>query len=373
MARKVLQFAPFIGDDEYASLRGCFEQNWITEGPQSARFLEQLQALTGAHYAVLAPNGTLALYLGLRALEIGPGDDVVVPDFTFMGSATAVEMTGATPVFCDIDPQTLQAGPEHFAAALTPRTCAIMPVHIYGMTCPIGPLVDFARQHGLLVIEDAAQAIGVRYRGRHAGTFGDVGCFSFFADKTITTGEGGLVITDDERRYEALRLLRNQGRMDRGSFIHPAIGYNFRMTDLQAAIGLVQLAKLEQIVTKKHMLLELYRARLAPLAQVRLVSVTPDSTYVPFRIAIYAERAAELMKFMEQRGIQTRTFFYPLHRQPAFAYLRDDPARRAQFDDARFPGSIYAFENGVCLPSFPALPAEDVHYVCDAVRDFYQG
>ena len=371
MARKVLQFAPFIGADEYGALRDCFEQNWITEGPKSAKFLEQLQALTGARYAVLAPNGTLAIYLGLRALGIGPGDEVVVPDFTFMGSATAVEMTGATPVFCDIDPQTLQAGVPHFAAALTPRTRAIMPVHVYGMTCEIGPLAAFARQHKLLVIEDAAQAIGVRYRGQHAGTFGDVGCFSFFADKTVTTGEGGLIVTDNERYYEALRLLRNQGRMDRGSFIHPAIGYNFRMTDLQAAIGLVQLSKLDEIVARKQALLALYHQRLESVRQVRFISVTPDSTYIPFRIAIYAERAVELMKFMETRGIQTRTFFYPLHRQPAFGYLREDPGRRGQFEDARFPGAIYAFDHGVCLPSFPSLPDEDLHYVCDAIRDFY--
>ncbi len=373
MARKVLQFAPFIGADEYAALRGCFELNWITEGPQSARFLEQLQALTGARYAVLAPNGTLALYLGLRALGIGPGADVIVPDFTFMGSATAVEMTGATPVFCDIDPQTLQAGVTHVEAALTPRTRAIMPVHVYGMSCEIGPLVAWARTHNLLVIEDAAQAIGVCYQGRHAGTFGDVGCFSFFADKTVTTGEGGLIVTDHERCYESLRLLRNQGRMDRGSFIHPAIGYNFRMTDLQAAIGLVQLTKLDEIVARKHALLALYRRRLEAIRQVRFIAVTPGSTYVPFRVALYAERASELMKFMEARGIQTRTFFYPLHRQPAFEYLRADPARRPQLDDARFPGAIYAFDHGVCLPSFPSLPEDDLHYVCDAIRDFYQG
>jgi perosamine synthetase len=372
MSRKVLQFAPYLGEDEYGALRSCFELNWITEGPQSEEFLTRLRALSGAKYAVLAPNGTLALYLGLRALGIGPGDEVVVPDFTFMGSATAVEMTGATPVFCDIDRETLQAGVAHFEAAITPRTRAIMPVHIYGMTCAIGPLTDFARGRKLLVIEDAAQAIGVYYRGRHAGTFGDVGCFSFFADKTITTGEGGLIVTDNERYYESLRLLRNQGRMDRGSFIHPAIGYNFRMTDLQAAIGLVQLSKLDEIKARKQALLATYRERLDKISQVRFVSVTPESTYIPFRVAIYAERATELMKFMEGRGIQSRTFFYPLHRQPAFAYLRDDPARRAQFDDARFPGALYAFEHGVCLPSFPSLPMDDLHYVCDAIRAFYQ-
>jgi perosamine synthetase len=372
MTRKVLQFAPFIGNDEYGAIRDCFEANWITEGPKSTKFIEELQKLTGARHAVLAPNGTLAIYLALRAIHIGPGDEVIVPAFTFMGSATAVEMTGATPVFCDIDPETLQAGPEHFAAARTPRTRCIMPVHIYGMACPIGPLVAWARQHNLLVCEDAAQAIGVLYDGRHAGTFGDVGSFSFFADKTITTGEGGMIVTEHTPAYEALRLLRNQGRMDRGSFVHPAIGYNFRMTDLQAAVGLVQLSKLDQIIAQKHTLLKVYHERLDAIRQVRFIRVTPKSTYIPFRVAIYAERAGELMKFMESRGIQTRTFFYPLHRQPAFEYLRQQPEYAALMADERFPGSIYAWDHGVCLPSFPSLPIDDLHYVCDAIRDFYK-
>ncbi len=373
MSWHVPQFAPDLGEPEYAALRACFEDNWITEGPRSAEFLRLAQDLTGARYAVLAPNGTLALYLALRALGIGPGDDVIVPDFTFMGSATAVEMTGATPVFCDIDPQTLQAGPEHFAAALTPRTRAIMPVHIYGMACPIGPLADWAAARGLRVCEDAAQAIGVRFEGRHAGTFGDAGCFSFFADKTVTTGEGGLIVTADEPCYERLRLLRNQGRMDRGSFIHPAIGYNFRLTDLQAAVGVVQFRKLDDIIARKHALLRAYHERLDGLPQVRFIHVTPGSNYIPFRVAIYAERAAELMKFMEQRRIQTRTFFYPLHRQPAFAMLRETAEYGPRMRDARFPGATYAWENGVCLPSFPALPLDRLHYVCDAIRDFYEG
>jgi len=219
--RKVLQFAPFVGDEEYAAIRDCFDANWITEGPKSKLFVAKLRELMDVKHAALAPNGTLAIYLGLRAMNIGPGDEIIVPAFTFLGSASAVEMTGATPIFCDIDPATLQVRAEHFAARLTARTKAIMPVHIYGMTCDMAPIMELARQQGLLVIEDAAQAIGVRYNNQHAGTFGDVGTFSFFADKTITTGEGGLVVTNNERFAENLLYLRNQGRIDRGSFIHP--------------------------------------------------------------------------------------------------------------------------------------------------------
>lgn len=353
--RKVLQFAPFVGDEEYAAIRDCFDANWITEGPKSKLFVAKLRELMDVKHAALAPNGTLAIYLGLRAMNIGPGDEIIVPAFTFLGSASAVEMTGATPIFCDIDPATLQVRAEHFAARLTARTKAIMPVHIYGMTCDMAPIMELARQQGLLVIEDAAQAIGVRYNNQHAGTFGDVGTFSFFADKTITTGEGGLVVTNNERFAENLLYLRNQGRIDRGSFIHPQMGYNFRLTDLQAAVGLAQLAKLNEITRIKHELLAHYHEQLDNLPQVRFINVTPKSTYIPFRAAIYAERAPELIQYMEAHNIQTRTFFYPLHRQPAFGYLKQDTKYAGPLEDRDFPGAVYAYENGVCLPSLSLI------------------
>lgn len=370
--RKVLQFAPFVGDEEYAAIRDCFDANWITEGPKSKLFVAKLRELMDVKHAALAPNGTLAIYLGLRAMNIGPGDEIIVPAFTFLGSASAVEMTGATPIFCDIDPATLQVRAEHFAARLTARTKAIMPVHIYGMTCDMAPIMELARQQGLLVIEDAAQAIGVRYNNQHAGTFGDVGTFSFFADKTITTGEGGLVVTNNERFAENLLYLRNQGRIDRGSFIHPQMGYNFRLTDLQAAVGLAQLAKLNEITRIKHELLAHYHEQLDNLPQVRFINVTPKSTYIPFRAAIYAERAPELIQYMEAHNIQTRTFFYPLHRQPAFGYLKQDTEYAGPLEDRDFPGAVYAYENGVCLPSYPALPVEDLNYVCEQIKAFYK-
>jgi perosamine synthetase len=371
MRKPIPQFAPFVDAREYEALRACFDANWLTEGAQAREFLTRLGERIGFARGCLAPNGTLALYLGLRALGIGPGDDVVVPDFTFFGSASAVEMTGATPVFCDVDPETLQAGAPHFEAALTPRTRALMPVHIYGMTCPIDGIVALARARGLFVIEDAAQAIEVFYAGRHAGTFGDVGCFSFFADKTLTTGEGGLVVTRSEELHRRLAFLRNQGREERGSFVHAAVGYNFRMTDLQAAIGLVQLAKLEEIKRRKARNLERYHERLDPVRELRFVSITPGSSYVPFRVALHAERAPELMRHLEANDVETRGFFHPLHRQPAFEPLRRRPDYPGRMDDAAFPGALRAWQDGVCLPSHPGLPPGDLDFVCDRILEFY--
>jgi perosamine synthetase len=192
--------------------------------------------------------------MALRALGIGPGDEVLVPNFTFIASANAVEMCGAKPVFVDIK-EDLHIDIEKCKLSLTRKTKAIMPVHIYGMACNMPEIMEFAKNHKLLVIEDAAQAIGVKWGKKHAGTFGQVGSFSFFADKTITTGEGGLVVTNDKKIYERLQFIRNQGRINRGSFVHPEIGYNFRMTDIQSAIGLSQLEKLPEIIEKKSTIL----------------------------------------------------------------------------------------------------------------------
>jgi perosamine synthetase len=366
--KKVAQYRLSVGPAECASVAECFETTWLTEGPKSEAFLAALRDLMKVKHACFAPNGTLALYLALRAAGVGPGDEVIVPDFTFFGSAAAVEMTGAIPVFCDIDRNTLQATASHFEQHITCKTRAIMPVHIYGAACEMDAIIELARSCSLLVVEDAAQAVGVTYRGRHAGTFGDLGCFSFFADKTITTGEGGLVVTDDDAMYDILRYRRNQGRIDRGSFIHPEIGYNFRITDMQAAVGLVQLGRLQEIAASKRAILDLYHAGLAQFPQIRIIDPPEGSTHIPFRAAVYAERAPELMKFMAAEGIESRTFFYPLHLQPGLAHLQLQHAVTGQ----AFAGAMYAYENGVCLPLYPGMPVEDVEYVCEKIGEFYQ-
>lgn len=370
---KVPQFVPWIGEDEYAAIGDCFARTWITEGPLADSFRDKLLALTGARYGVFAPNGTLALYLALRALGIGPGDDVIVPDFTFIGSATAIEMTGARPVFCDVHAGHCQLDLASAAAVLTPRTRAIMPVHIYGTVCAMDAVMDFARQHRLQVVEDAAQAIGVRYRGVHAGTFGDLGVFSFFADKTVTTAEGGFIVTDNPELYDKLLLLRNQGRKERGSFIHPEIGYNFRLTDLQCAVGLVQLAKLDEIIRRKGELIDRYRQRLGAVPQVSFFEPPAGAEWVPFRTPVFCERAHELMAFLTTREIEPRTFFHPLHRQPAFGYLRRTEGGEGLLDDQRFPQSLVAYQQGVCLPIYPTLSHEQVDYVCRTIGEFYGG
>lgn len=368
-AAKIPQVAPWVDQAEAASVAECFAANWLTEGPKADAFSDRLNALMGAPYGVFAPNGTMALVLGLLAVGVGPGDEVLVPDTTFAGSGSAVVMTGATPVFVEVNKDNFQIDVADAERRLTRMTRAIMPVHLFGMICDMDAVMAFARQYGLKVVEDAAQAVGVRYRGRHAGVFGDVGCFSFFADKTITTGEGGYVVTADQELYERLRLLRNQGRLDRGSFIHPALGFNFRITDMQAAVGLMQLEKLDTIIARKREILGQYMAALDGVGAVRFLTLQEGSGYVPFRVVLMAERAHDLMAFLNDSGVQTRSFFYPMHRQPCFAHLAADAPGR----DAGFANADYGYDHGVCLPVFPTLSDQQVAYICDRVRAFYRG
>lgn len=369
---RIPQTRPTLGTEELAELQGVIADTWLTEGPRSAAFSTRLNTLIDSPYGVFAPNGTLALVLGLLALGIGPGDEVIVPDTTFIGSANAVVMVGATPVLVDVDPDYFCICPERAAAAVTGRTRAIMPVHMFGGAADMTAVMALAAKHGLLVIEDAAQALGVTWNGRPAGSIGDVGCFSFFADKTITTGEGGYVTCRDPAVHERLRLLRNQGRFDRGSFIHPAIGYNFRITDLQAAVGLAQLDRFDALVAGKARVVSRFRDALAGLDEVRVIGPQPGSTFVPFRTVLIGERIDALTAHLEASGIQTRSFFYPLHRQPCFTEAPERVGGAGRLDDALFPNAISGFDRGLCLPVFPTLTEREIDHMTAAVRQFYR-
>ena len=366
---KINQFQPYLGDEEYKAIKSCFDDNWITEGPKSKEFSDKLLDLTGAKYGVFAQNGTIALYLGLRAIDIGPGDEVIVPNFTFIASANAVEMCGAKPVFVDINEDDLQINIEDCNRVLTKNTKAIMPVHIFGLCANMDEVMNFSKKHNLKVVEDAAQGIGITWDGKHCGTIGDVGCFSFFADKTITTGEGGYVTTNDENIYNKMLYLRNQGRLNRGSFIHPEIGYNFRITDIQAAIGLVQLNKLDDIIQKKLNILKTYEEELKDLKGIRILKPKSKSNHIPFRVVLICdEPVEELMKYFEKNTIETRSVFYPLHRQPCYKNLDES---QYWLHDKTFSKSIYAYDHGVCLPSYPELEKNQIKYICDVIRKFY--
>src|SRR6185312_3376536 len=235
--------------------------------------------------------------------------------------------------------------------------------HVYGHSPPLDRVVEFATRHDLVVIEDAAQGIGVTYRGRHAGTWGDAGVISFFADKTITMGEGGAVLTDDDDLYEKLRLIRNQGRLDSGTFVHDSLGMNFHVTDLQCAVGRAQLRKLPDIVARKQENHARYVANLTSVPGVRPLQVQSGSDHVPFRFALVSERRADVTAALEDAGIQTRSFFYPLHRQPALQKYAQQP----------LPVAEELYEKGICLPVHPGLAPSDIDEISEIIRKVHTG
>ena len=364
MKYKVPQLEPYFDEDELNNLKKVIETRWITEGPFSEEFLEDIKKFTKARYAVLASNGTLALYLSLAALGIKESDEEILPDFTFSASASPVIFRGAVPKFVDVFDDDLNIDTGKIEQAITPKTKAIMPVHIYGRSCDMGKIMEIAGRHSIKVLEDAAQGFGVYCRGNHVGAIGDLGIISFFADKTITTGEGAVVLTNNEELYSRLKLLRNQGRPHSGTFVHPGLGMNFRMTDLQCAVGVAQIKKFKKIEKVKLEHYELYRRLLRGVKNVSFLKGNDFSNFVPFRVNIWAEKLAELVPFLESKGIQTRRLFYPLHRQPYLAHLG--------YKDEEFPVSNKAYDKGLSLPVFYSLKDEQIEYICGSIREFYE-
>ena len=360
--RKIPQIQPWIDDSELLYLKKAIDSTYVTEHELTAEFERRICELTGSKHAIAMCNGTAALYCCLKSLGIGEGDEVIVPNFTFIATANSVEMAGATPVFVDVSPD-LQMDVRECEKKITSKTKAIMPAHIFGFTADMEAICELATTHNLKVIEDAAQAIGIKRNGKPCGTFGDAGCFSFFADKTITMGEGGLVIVKDKDVYDNLLYLRNQGRKNRGSFLHPEIGYNFRITDIQAAVGLAQLGKLPEIVRKKTQIFEWYKEGLKDVDEVCIYK--PDAStdpFIPFRVVIRTrDKADKLMSFMSDAEIETRSFFVPLHQQPCY------PDHQGQ----DYPESVYAYEHGVCLPSYVAIEKEKILQVCKTIKEYY--
>jgi len=360
---RIQQVAPNFDDDEVESAVASIRRAWLTEGPQAAEFLATIKADTGARHAALAPNGTLGLFLALLALDLPRDSEILIPTFTFYASASSAVFAGLKPVFVDADPDTFNLDVTTLEELVTKRTKAIMPVHVYGHCAPMEEVMEFAVRHGLAVIEDAAQAYGVNYQGRHAGTWGDLGVISFFADKTITTGEGGVVLTNDDALHDRLRLLRNQGRRHSGTFVHDSLGMNFRVTDLQCAVGNAQLRKLPDIVAAKRANHARYVANLTGVAGLRWLQVQPGSDHVPFRFALVSERRERLVAALEGAGVQTRGFFYPMHQQPA---LR-------QYSRGPLPVAEDLYQKGICLPVHPDLTPADIDDICAIIRTVQHG
>ena len=357
--------SPWTGEEELEEIRAVLASGYLSQGPKVEEFEAQVAAAVGSRYAFATSSCTTAMHLALVALGIGPGDEVLVPDFTFPATANVVVQQGAVPVLVDVEPGTYNVDPTDLARHLTGRTRAIMPVHLFGLSADLDPCLAFAREHGLAVIEDAACAIGATYKGRACGSFGDVGCFSFHPRKVITTGEGGMVVTDRADLAERFQLFRSHGGVRAaGRFTFEEAGFNYRLSDVHAALGTVQMRRLPEIVTRRRALAARLTERLAAVPGVNPPVEPAWAGHIFQAYVVTVDDGLDrdgLVALLRERGIESTIGTYALHAQPFFG-------RAYGYREGQLPCSAGIARQSLALPLFPQMSDAQVDRVAEGVR-----
>lgn len=359
---KIPVYKPDLSGNEKKYVDDCMESTWISsKGKYVKEFESRFADYIGAKYAISVNNGTTALHLALLMLGVRQGDEVIVPSLTYIASVNAITYVGAKPVFVDSDKETWQLNPNEVESRITKNTKAIMAVHLYGHPCEMDKIMSIAKKYNLYVVEDCAEAIGSEYKRKRVGSFGVVSCFSFFGNKTITTGEGGMVLTDNEELYKKGQHFKNQGLADGYNYWHDIIGYNFRMTNICAAIGVAQMERIDEFLCKKRRVAELYKENLAGLP-ILFHKECKDvfHSYWMFSVISRSESEREkLSAYLNEKGIETRPTFYPAHLMPMYQ------------ESSSYPNAEYIGLRGINLPSWPGLSVDDIAYISNSIRDFY--
>ena len=371
-------YEPLLRDREKQLLAECIDSGWISsEGPFVTEFEERFSHYIGAQHGVAVCNGTAALETALYGIGVRKGDEIIMPSFTIISCAVAALRLGARPVLVDIDPTTWNMDTTQLDSKITPNTRAIMPVHIYGLPVDMDPVFECASEHGLKIVEDAAEAHGAEYlsasRGNRwlkCGNMSDVSCFSFYANKIVTTGEGGMVVTDEASIAERAASYRNLCFHPAKRFYHTELCYNFRMSSLQAALGIAQLERIDEVLASRRSLAASYKERLMRVPGVRLQAETPRAKPVCWMYAVQLDErlgmdAETMMRQLKDRGIGTRPFFLGLHAQPALQRL-------GLFKGERYPHTDQAHKFGLYLPSGLTLTEPDINKVCEALSAVLQ-
>ncbi len=353
---------PFLSGKELEYVTDCIKTNWISSiGKYVKSFEDVFARFCGTSHAVSASSGTAALHLALLALDIKNGDEVIMPDLTFVASANAVLYCGARPVFVDVDKKTWNIDPEKIEAHITERSRAIMVVHLYGHPCDMDAVLRIAERHNLKVIEDAAQAHGAEYGKKRVGSIGDAGVFSFYGNKIITTGEGGIITTDSPALAEKMRLLRDHAMSKDRRYWHDLPGYNYRLTNIQAAIGVAQMEQADDFISIKRRNAALYNSFLRNMDGITLPPEADKCKNVYWMYSILIEddfglSRDEVMARLKDMGIDTRPFFYPLHQLPMYR------------NNAEYPVADELSRKGINLPSSTKLTDSDIKTVCRAIE-----
>jgi perosamine synthetase len=353
---------PLLGGNELEYVTDCIKTNWISsQGKYVLKFEEMLQKQCGVDYCLATSNGTVSLHLALVTLNIGVGDEVIVPNLTFGASVNSIIHSGATPVLIDVDLDSWNISPELIRAAITPKTKAIMPVHIYGNPCDMDGIMDLAQEYGLKVIEDCAEALGAEINGQPVGSFGHAAALSFFANKIITCGEGGAVLFKEKSSYQRAMLLRDHG-MSRGKrYWHEEVGYNYRLTNIQASIGCAQLEQLHSFRKKRSKVFSVYDEILIPTGQfVRpLVKDGSSESYWIYTVLIKGPVDMDLIADkLHKKGVDSRPVFYPMSHMPAFSNLKAcNPLENSEFISSK----------GISLPSDVSLTKNEISFICEEI------
>lgn len=360
---------PLLDGNEKRYLAECIDSGWIgSEGPFVERFEREFAARVGRRHAVAVCNGSLALDAAVAALDIGPGDEVILPSFTIISCASAIVRAGATPVVVDSDPLTWNMRADQVAARIGPRTRALMVVHLYGLPADMAPLLELAERHGLALIEDAAEMHGQTWRGRPCGSFGEISTFSFYPNKHVTTGEGGMLAMDDGALAERCRRLRNLAFAPPRRFVHEELGWNLRMSNMQAALGCAQLERLDEFVRRKRAMGRRYDAALAAVSGLqRPLAKTDyaDNIYWVYGLVLDDTvdfDAEEAMGRLAAKGVGCRPFFWPMHEQPVFRRL-------GLFEGEAHPVAERLARRGFYVPSGLALTEAQIDSVAGTLRE----
>lgn len=353
---------PKLTGNERRYVLDCLDTGWISShGKYIGAFEKEFARFCGVRHAIATSNGTVALHLALVALGVAPGDEILIPTVTYIATANAVRYCGATPVLVDVCPGTLNIDPAEITRKISPRTRGIIPVHLYGHPCEMGPIAEIATRHGLFVLEDAAEAHGAEYLGRKVGGLGDCAAFSFFGNKIVTTGEGGMVTTDNDELAAKLSLYRGQGMDLKRRYWFPVIGYNYRMTNIQAAMGLAQMETIETALSERQTLARWYDTALAPLSD-RIVLPTQAvwAKQVHWMYSIFLREGGEqqrddVMRRLDELGIETRPVFYPMHVLPPYQ------------ENGVFPVADTWAQRGINLPTHQFLTEGDVARIANSL------
>ena len=353
-------YQPSLAGNEKKYVNDCIDSGWISgKGKYVSEFENSFAKYIGIRHATSVCNGTIALHLALLALGVGPGDEVIVPTFTYIASVNAILYVGAKPVFVDSCPDSWQIDPAEVKRKITSNTKAIMAVHLYGHPCDMGTLIAIAKEHRVFLVEDCAEALGSLFRGRHVATFGDIAAFSFYGNKTITTGEGGMVVTNDSLLHERACHFKGQGLAKYREYWHDQVGYNFRMTNVSAAIGLAQLERADELIAKKLEIAKEYDECLKrTVFQTHKPVGDVCHSYWMYSVLVpEMEVRDQVRDHLRKANIETRPTFYPVHTMPMYA---------AKFERHQVAENIAL--RGINLPSYPGLTKEQIKYITDTIK-----